>query len=238
MIRTKVQTVIAAAGRNSQLPAKISPLTTIQGRTVLDLAISSYATNPSMTSVCFDADPPTASAFSNHLVDSGFEGRQVRVPASTEGALATVLLGLDPALMDYPVVVASGNSLVRGGILHDVETWISAGVSAATQVFESTDDRYSYVRLDGDCVDLVAEKLVVSSWATTGVFYFSNAQLLLEAAEWCFVNNIRTSGIFYTSAALNYLVYKGFQVRVSKIPAERYAMLATQTDIERYRRDS
>ena len=68
----------------------------------------------------------------------------------------------------------------------------------------------------------VAEKRVIGPLATTGVFYFRTAELFLNAAKWCLVNNAKDRGVYYVSTALNAIIMEGLSVKYIEIPRHEY----------------
>lgn len=194
-----------------------------QGKTVLFRAIESYVTEASLSRVAVNAEEDAAWGISR-FVQGQFPGLEyVRVPSSSKGALASAVLSLDQWEFERPLVIASGDSAIDDGIKEFLEEFQRRGLDAATIGFRSENPRWSFldVGIDG-AVHQVAEKQVIGSIATTGVFYFRSIELFLEAATWCFVNNANVSGNYYVSHTLNYLISSGMTVGYSEVPRSRY----------------
>ena len=79
--------------------------------------------------------------------------------------------------------------------------------------------RWSYARLQSDKRLIeIAEKKVISNFASTGVFLFRSAREFVESAEWALRLNMTFEGDFYISAALNHLVMSGSLVMGFPLP--------------------
>ena len=78
----------------------------------------------------------------------------------------------------------------------------------------------------------MAEKRLISNWASTGLFLFKRAQDFLDAGTWVLKQNMRTGNEFFMSSSLNYLVMRGDRVRGISLPApNKYIRLATPFDL-------
>jgi len=154
------------------------------------------------------------------------------VPGEAEGALASAVLAAEALDLSEPLVIAAGDSEVRGGLETQVATFLASGAEASTVVFRSNEPRWSYLAVAADgTVSHVAEKRVVGPYATTGVFMFRSVESFLQAATWCFTVNARVNGRFYVSTTLNHLIYRGLQVQFDEIPRSAYASWSLPSDL-------
>jgi hypothetical protein len=142
------------------------------------------------------------------------------VPEKVQGALATAnfsmaALGVNSGSLH----IAAGDTYFNNDTaLRAISNLSNSAADAGTLVFESSDERHSFVTLDelGNA-RFVAEKERVSRLATSGNFYFAKTEEFLEASKWCFTNNANLHGKFFVSTALNYYVYQGRKVCVERI---------------------
>lgn len=150
----------------------------------------------------------------------------------TGGALCTALLGLSDLDLEAPLLIAPGDSFVDAAPETLVQKFLATGAEAGTLVIAKSDPKYSYVRMTptGRIAE-IAEKRVISTHASTGLFFFRKASFLLEAAEWVLGQNMHTNGEYYLSSSLNYLVMEGRHVvALQPEPDSRYMRLATPKD--------
>ena len=157
-----------------------------------------------------------------------------------EGALITALVAIRECDLSLPLFIAPGDALIPK---HHFDQFCSASLNSEEEisliVFESQNPNYSYVRMNNGKLIEVCEKKVISSHATTGIFYFRTAELFIECAEWSILNNIRTSGAFFLAPALNFAVVKGVNPTIYQISEDDYFRFTNYDEAviseERYR---
>lgn len=158
----------------------------------------------------------------------------VSTNSETQGALASACLAADLLDQSLPVIVAPGDSeILKNGIRSHVAELIRKDTDGGVICFEATGTKWSYVktRTDGSVIE-VAEKREISNLATTGVFFFRNPKVFLKSATWAMVNRITTNGQYFTSSAINSLLFAGKRVQaVSLGPDETYNSLANANDL-------
>lgn len=231
------QTILTAAGNDDlifQQAGFRSPKNWIQykDKAILESAIHSYSTPDGLTNVILrKIESSDWQQRSKQLGHRNIEA--IFLDSPTQGALCTALLGLDGFDLDAPLVIGPGDSYLSQGISALVEEFLDGQATAATLLFTSNDERYSYARLmpDGDISEM-AEKRRISSWASTGVFIFRNARDFIDAGSWVLQQNMRTGDEFYMSGSLNYLVMRGDKVVGLKLPTtNKYVRLASPFDL-------
>jgi hypothetical protein len=171
----------------------------------IDLLINTYTGTKLNFLVSNNSDYKTIN-YVEHLRDINI----VKLPGQTKGALASAALGAAqiPLKEDRPLVICPGDSIVPK---KELEVFVNKmnrnRVAAGVLIFRSNNPRYSYVRIghSGEVLE-IAEKKLVSSFATAGVFYFRSKVEFLRASNWSFINNISRDGIFYIAPCLNYFI--------------------------------
>lgn len=169
--------------------------------------------------------------FFESLTDLTGKGQRFYVTAETKGALATsALVVASKVLENYPIILCPGDSLLDSGIISDfVRSMIDDNCDAGTIVFNSTDPNYSYVRVNkNEEVVEVAEKKVIGSFATAGVFYFKCKSDFLLACRWIFINNYSIGGNFFIAPALNYYIMNNLKVKFYKIKPTEYKRVSNK----------
>ena len=231
-----IHTVITAAGdsRPLFLGAGFSTpknLVRWQGTEVLVRAINSYAGDLARTSIAMHRDE-AREWHTPEIITAACPGVSVSlVNAGARGALASASVALGAIPPDAPLVVAAGDSEVEGGIGAFTSSFVATGIDAATIAFRSSNPRWSYLATGSDGhVRQVAEKRVIGPLATTGVFFFRQASIFLQAAEWCLVNNAIDRGAFYVSTTMNFLIREGLSVSYAEIPRDKYRSWSLPTD--------
>jgi hypothetical protein len=224
-----VRVVITSSGTPHPSYGKIHSgsaknLVLVDGVPILARALSSYGQpNPEHTTVVLSADEdmkfPTRQVISEYFP----ELRVLTSKAVASGALIAAILGTSDLPELAPLVIAGGDSEIRGGIAGHIEKFGGQDCAAGVIVFPDNHERWSYIQL-GESKEIlqVSEKVVVGPYATTGVFFFRSVALFRDAAEWCLVNNATTNGAFYVSTALNYLITRGETVLYDVIEPDVY----------------
>jgi choline kinase len=203
----------------------------IDGREVLFRAIDSYAVDTGALTVLVSKTENDEFELERKTKIEFPTARVLAVPSGSKGALISALFGVGDLDLDEPLVIASGDSAVTGGIDEFVQTWTQDQATGATLVFPSQDSRYSYIVVDGEGnVAQVVEKKVAGPLATTGVFYFESVSVFIRAATWCLVNNASLGGTFFNSTAVNYLVEQGHDIDVGHIEAKAFHLWSVPSD--------
>lgn len=231
------QTILTAAGDDDlvfQQAGFRSPKNWVRykDKAILESAILSYSAPDGLTKVIL-RQVESSDWQKNAGQLSSRNIKAIFLSCPTQGALCTALLGLDDFDLDAPLVVGPGDSFISQGVTSLVEEFLDGQATAATLLFSSDDERYSYARImpNGDISEM-AEKRRISTWASTGIFIFRKARDFLDAGSWVLQQNMRTGDEFYMSSSLNYLVMRGERVLGLNLPASnKYVRLASPFDL-------
>jgi dTDP-glucose pyrophosphorylase len=141
----------------------------------------------------------------------------------TAGAIASALLPYDRIDDSSAIALVPTNSLVaHDSLLEFMQAMLSSEHDAGVLLVESQNPNFSYVRmLEGKIIEFV-EKKVVGSFATTGVFFFRNKDVLLNCARWALVNNQSTNNQYYVAPSLNYLLTSGRSIGYQVLTLDQY----------------
>ena len=136
----------------------------------------------------------------------------------TDGAACTVLAAIDLIDSDQPLVIANCDQYVKASMDDYLKSWREGGAHGYIMTMRSSEDKWSYVRLDemGMVVDVV-EKVVVSDEATVGIYNFKKGNDFIVAAQSMIARDIRVNGEFYVAPVYNMLIESGYKVGVYNI---------------------
>jgi hypothetical protein len=144
--------------------------------------------------------------------------RVVTVNDMPAGALCSALLGVDYGNLDSPLVVAPGDSITKSDTKLAIDYFLKSNVDAGTIVFESQNPEYSYVRVSGEGrITEIAEKRIISNFATTGLFYFRDVHTFLEGANWALVNATNYNGQYFMSHSFHRILSLGKSTAVFRV---------------------
>jgi len=161
----------------------------------------------------------------------------VKTKGMTAGAACTVLLASDYIDNDESLLIANSDQLIEE---EGIEKWFSdiknTKSDGLIQVFLSGGHpKWSYVRLDSfNNVLEVAEKRVISEWATTGLYYFSKGFDFVSGVKAMIEKDIRTNNEFYIAPVYNELVLRKKNIQVSEIKPEYMMGLGDPESLNNY----
>lgn len=153
-------------------------------------------------------------------------GKIIEVDKITEGAACTVLLAKDFIDNDIPLVIANCDQYFEAdfnNFLKDAQNY-----DGLIMTFCSNENCRSYALLDdkNEKVVKVAEKEVISSHATTGIYYFAKGKDFVWAANEMIKKNIRVNNEFYVCPVYNELIQiKRKNIGIYEILTEKNHML-------------
>jgi NDP-sugar pyrophosphorylase family protein len=125
----------------------------------------------------------------------------LQVDGTTEGTVATTLVARSLINTDNPLIIANCDQILD---------WDSKDFMASNKedglivVFNSSDAKWSYASVsDAGLVERVAEKEVISEYATAGVYYWKKGSDYIKYADQMIAKNIRTNNEFYVCPVYN-----------------------------------
>lgn len=159
----------------------------------------------------------------------GDEITVLAIDEMTEGAAETVLVAEDH-ISTEELIVLFGDQYVELSL----ETAITnTDIDGVIPVFKSCSEKWSYAATgSNDIVTEVAEKEVISSQATVGLYYFRDGTDFVRAARSMIAKDIRTDGLFYVCPVYNELIE--MSRRIKTIPVERMETLGTPSAVEAF----
>ena len=233
----KVNVIIPMAGRGSRfsdvgyiLP---KPLIKVNNKPMIQLVIESLNINPLTSNYIYIVQE-------SHYIKYNLESlltsltpncKIVKVNTITEGPVCTALLA-EPFLdLNIPVLLANSDQYV----IWNTENFMKemSTCDGGLLCFNSDDTNYSYAKTDdeGNVIE-VAEKKVISNNASTGIYYFSNANEFLYYSKLLIKQNIRVNNEFYVCPVYNLLIQNNKKIKV--VPCEKMYCLGTPKDLENY----
>jgi dTDP-glucose pyrophosphorylase len=158
----------------------------------------------------------------------------VPVFETTAGAACTVMLASKYIDNNEGLLIANSDQIVD--VSMDNFIVASENSDGSIMVFPATENKWSYARLDKDglMVEEVAEKIVISPYATVGIYYFEEGGYFIRAAKRMIRKDIRFRNEFYVAPVFNELILENMSVRAYHVDAKRVHGLGTPEDLERY----
>jgi dTDP-glucose pyrophosphorylase len=161
----------------------------------------------------------------------------VTVDGLTEGTACTVLFARSLIRSQTPIVIANSDQIVDikfEDFINDATTRKLDG-SILTFIDGGRDPKWSFAKLDGEgLVTEVQEKKPISSYATVGIYLFSNGEEFIESVVQMIIENDRVNGEFYTCPTYNYLIRQGRKVGIYNIESSQMHGIGTPEDLDLY----
>lgn len=138
---------------------------------------------------------------------------------------ATTLIDRDSSLL-----IVNCDQTIEGDVVSELAKVINLESDGAIFVFESDEDRYSYVLVDDDgFVSEMREKEVISGKASCGLIFWKNAGEFFDYAEK--LKREKTSGERYISDVCQLAIQDGKKFTAPLL--EKFTDLGTPEDLER-----
>lgn len=158
----------------------------------------------------------------------------VQISGVTEGAACTVLCAASYIDSDEELVIANSDQYIEGGI----DGFLSAaarGGDGLIMTFPASHPKWSYARVDDhNTVIEVAEKKVISSHATVGIYYYRHGHDFVQGAQEMIKKNIRHNNEFYVCPVYNELLLSGKKISIYEIAADTMHGLGTPEDLTQF----
>ncbi|MFK7851860.1 MAG: glycosyltransferase family 2 protein [Akkermansiaceae bacterium] len=150
------------------------------------------------------------------------------IPDVTAGQLCTVLLAEHLMDSSKPLLIAPCDTAVEGllPIPDSLPSSDRESVKGLISVASMPGDRWSFADCDANWnVSRVTEKVRISDWASTGLYYFSDTSSFLRDAKSMVEENERTGGEFYVMPLYNRMLAR--DERVKGVPVKKMHDLGT-----------
>ena len=166
-------------------------------------------------------------------VGNNFE--MVTLMSTPRGAACTVLTAVEHINTDNELVIANADQIVDKSLNDFIVFSRSTKSDGVIMTFESVHPRWSYVRLNknGDVIE-TAEKKVISSNATVGIYYFKNGKIFVDAAFKMLEKDIRINNEFYVCPVYNEMILLGKQIKNWHIRSNQMHGLGTPEELNQY----
>jgi len=155
----------------------------------------------------------------------------------TEGTACTVLFARKYINNNEPLLIANSDQIVDikiSDFINDSKDRKLDG-SILTFIDEFKDPKWSFAKIDqNNLVTEVKEKIVISKFATVGVYLFSKGKDFVNAALDMMIQNERVNGEFYTCPAYNYLINENARIGIYNITYKQMHGIGTPDDLIAY----
>lgn len=159
----------------------------------------------------------------------------VQLDGVTEGAACTVLEASHLIDDDNDLIIANSDQIIDGSMSEFLSYARDTSSDGLIMTFNANDTKWSYVAIDQNGLAVeVAEKKVISSHATTGIYYFSSGAVYKKSALSMINKNIRVNNEFYVAPVYNEMIISNNKIRIWEVSELAMHGIGTPEDLNKY----
>lgn len=170
-------------------------------------------------------------------IEQEFNAIFIPIDKLTEGTACTVLYSRKYINNDEPLLIANSDQIVDiniGDFIDDCKERQLDG-SILTFIDKYSDPKWSFAKLDeNNFVTEVKEKVVISEFATVGIYLYSKGSNFVDATIDMIIENDRVNNEFYTCPTYNYVIAEGKKIGIFNIDFKQMHGIGTPEDLTIY----
>ena len=170
-------------------------------------------------------------------IEKEFNAIFIPIDKLTEGTACTVLYARQYINNDEPLLIANSDQIVDMNIGDFIDDCINRNLDGSILTFidEYKDPKWSFARLnDNKLVVEVKEKIVISEFATVGIYLFTKGNTFINSSIDMIIENDRVNNEFYTCPAYNYAIKENAKVGIYNIDFKQMHGIGTPNDLNEY----
>jgi len=170
-------------------------------------------------------------------IEKEFNAIFIPIDKLTEGTACTVLYARKYINNNEPLLIANSDQIVDmniGDFIDDCKQRNLDG-SILTFIDKYQDPKWSFAKLDANnLVTEVKEKVVISEYATVGIYLYSQGKDFVDATIDMIIENDRVNNEFYTCPTYNYAIKDGAKIGIYNIDFKQMHGIGTPDDLNHY----
>jgi NDP-sugar pyrophosphorylase family protein len=145
----------------------------------------------------------------------GYKPEMILIDEVTQGQLCTVLKAENLLEENTKLLIIPSDTFVKSNIIKEIEN-LDDSISGLISVYNLPGDRWSFAKLgeQGNVIE-VAEKVRISDFASTGIYFFNSSSEFIKYGKEMVVNNELTNNEFYVIPIYNKFIMNGGIVKLS-----------------------
>jgi HAD superfamily hydrolase (TIGR01509 family) len=159
----------------------------------------------------------------------------IQVDGITDGAARTALLAKEYIDNQKPLIIANSDQLLDWDSSEFISQLLEIGTDGNMALFLANEDKWSYAKINNNRIIEVAEKVVISNNASTGIYGWARGADYVLYAEQMIKKNIRVNNEFYICPVYNEAIKNS--KRILPLFVDRMYGLGTPEDLEKYLRN-
>jgi len=162
----------------------------------------------------------------------------ISVHKLTEGTACTVLHARSYINNKNPLIIANSDQIVDINIVDFIDDCGRRKLDGSILTFidELGDPKWSFAKVDkSELVVQVMEKVVISKYATVGIYLYSRGEDFVNSAIDMIVDNQRVNNEFYTCPTYNYAIKDRLKIGIFNIEFSEMHGMGTPDDLREYK---
>jgi HAD superfamily hydrolase (TIGR01509 family) len=160
------------------------------------------------------------------------ECRIIQVDGVTDGAARTALLAKHYIDNERPLIIANSDQLLDWDSSEFMSQLLEIGADGNMALFLANEEKWSYAKIKNNRIVEVAEKVVISNNASTGIYGWAKGSDYVKYAEQMIDKNIRVNNEFYICPVYNEAIQDN--KRILPIFVESMYGLGTPEDLQKF----
>jgi beta-phosphoglucomutase-like phosphatase (HAD superfamily)/dTDP-glucose pyrophosphorylase len=156
----------------------------------------------------------------------------IQVDGVTDGAARTALLAKKYIDNFKPLIIANSDQLLDWDSSDFVSQLFEVGSDGNMALFLANEDKWSYAKIKNNKIVEVAEKVVISNNASTGIYGWAKGSDYVKYAKQMIEKNIRVNNEFYICPVYNEAIQDN--KRILPMFVDKMYGLGTPEDLEAY----
>lgn len=170
-------------------------------------------------------------------IEKEFNAIFIPIDKLTEGTACTVLYARKYINNDEPLLIANSDQIVDMNIADFIDDCKNRNLNGSILTFidKHQDPKWSFAKLDeNSLVTEVKEKVVISEFATVGIYLYSKGKEFVDASIDMIIENDRVNNEFYTCPTYNYAIKDGSKIGIYNIEFEQMHGIGTPEDLNSF----
>jgi len=170
-------------------------------------------------------------------IEKKFNAIFIPIDKLTEGTACTVLYARKYINNDEQLLVANSDQIVDMNIADFIDDCKDRNLDGSILTFidHFKNPKWSFAALDeNNLVTEVKEKVIISEFATVGIYLYSKGRDFVDASIDMIIENDRVNNEFYTCPTYNYAIKDGAKIGIYNIEFEQMHGIGTPEDLNLY----
>jgi UDP-N-acetylglucosamine diphosphorylase / glucose-1-phosphate thymidylyltransferase / UDP-N-acetylgalactosamine diphosphorylase / glucosamine-1-phosphate N-acetyltransferase / galactosamine-1-phosphate N-acetyltransferase len=242
-MKTKINVIIPMAGKGARFKNQgfkdPKPFIQIDGKSLIEIVLENLALNSYEAEFFLVAQSSHLKSYkniSNRIINS-YEANFIEINEMTRGSLDSISKAELFVSEDSPLIIANSDQFVELKMDDFISDAFTRNLDGSILVFEEKekDPKWSFVKVnEKSLVTEVAEKQVISSYASVGVYYFKSTLDFFKNMRIMLGRGETINGEFYTCPIYNVFIEQNRNIGIYLIDNHKMHGLGTPEDLEKF----